>query len=116
METSFNEERLSENNNNNNGNSTTVHGVLRHTTVRIPFKVYIPVEEAQEKDICIIISSPAINKLDLASITPIYLEACDGEEVTSIMIGDKEQQFIKGIISKNIIKITLNANINHKKS
>ena len=89
-------------------NSVALDGVLRHTTVWIPFKAFIPSSEVQEDDICTVTSAFASNDLGSSSITPIYEEEYDSEETISIMRGKEEQKFIRGIINKTLIELTVN--------
>jgi hypothetical protein len=97
-------------------NSIALDGVLRHTTVWIPFKAFIPAEEAQAEDICTVTSSAVVNDLGATSITPIYEDEYDeeetaaiirSEETTTINRGKKEQKFIKGINNRSLIELTV---------
>ena len=88
-------------------NSIALDGVLRHTTVWIPFRAFIPSSEVQEDDICTVTSSLASNGLGSSYITLIYEEEDDAEETISIMRGKEKQKFIKGIINKTLIELTV---------
>jgi hypothetical protein len=90
-------------------NSIALDGVLRHTTVWIPFKAFIPAAEVKENDICTVTSSAVLTKNNMGapSVTPIYEEEYDEEEVMFIMRDEKEQKFIKGIINKTLIEFTV---------
>ncbi|MFT8315080.1 MAG: hypothetical protein ABF633_12680 [Clostridium sp.] len=90
-------------------NSIALDGVVRHTTVWIPFKSFIPALEAQEGDICTVTSSAVLNNLKSLSINPIHEDEdeYDEESTVSILRGEEEQKFIKGIVNKTLIELTV---------
>lgn len=88
-------------------NSIALDGVVRHTTVWIPFKSFIPAVGVQEGDICTVTSSAALDNLKSMPINPIYENEYDEESTVSIMRGEEEQKFIKGIINKSLIELTV---------
>lgn len=88
-------------------NSIALDGVVRHTTVWIPFRSFIPALEVQEGDICTVTSSSVLNNLKSLSINPVYEDEYDEESTISIMRGEEEQKFIKGIVNKTLIELTV---------
>lgn len=85
-----------------------VDGVVRHTTVWIPFKSFIPASEAQEGDVCSVTSSAVLDDLKSIAVNPIYEDEDDEEGSTvSITLGEDEQKFIKGIVNKTLIELTV---------
>lgn len=88
-------------------NSVALDGVIRHTTVSIPFKSFISDPQVQEQDICSVTSSSVLNNLKSITTNPIYEEEDDEESTISIMRGEEEQKFIKGIVNKTLIELTV---------
>ena len=90
-------------------NSIALDGVVRHTTVWIPFKSFIPAAEVQEGDSCTITSSAILDDLKSLAVNPIYEdeEENDDGSTISIMRGEEEQKFIKGIVNKTFIELTV---------
>ena len=113
--------KSSENNNNNKkknkeqakpscgvvDNSIALDGVLRHTTVWIPFKSFIPALEVQEGDSCTVTSSAILDNLKSMAVSPIYEEEYEEESTSSIIRGEDVQKFIKGVINKTLIELTV---------
>ena len=87
--------------------SIALDGVIRHTTVSIPFKSFIPAPQVQEQDICSVTSSSVLNNLKSITTNPIYEKEDDEESTISIMRGEEEQKFIKGIVNKTLIELTV---------
>ncbi|AGK98438.1 SPOCS domain-containing protein [Clostridium pasteurianum] len=88
-------------------NSIALDGVIRHTTVWIPFKSFIPVPEVQEQDICSVTSSAVLNDLKSIAMNPIYEDEYDEESTISIIRSEEEHKFIKGIVNKTLIELTV---------
>ena len=91
-------------------NSIAIDGVVRHTTVWIPFKSFIPALEVQEGDICTVTSSAVLDNLKSLSVNPVYEDENDDEEESTISITrgeEEEQKFIKGIVNKTLVELTI---------
>jgi hypothetical protein len=89
--------------------SVAMDGVLRHTTVRIPFTAFLPAVGYLEDDICIVSSTNVLKSLGSKAITPIYEEVYEEDQAnananTPVV---PEQKFIKGIINKTLIELTV---------
>lgn len=87
--------------------SIAVDGVLRHTTVRIPFKAFLPAAEYQEEDICTVTSTNILKDLGSSSITSIYEEENEEDQTITTTQEVPEQKFIRGIINKTLIELTV---------
>lgn len=92
-------------------NSVALDGVVRHTTVLIPFKSFISAAEVQEGDICSVTSSAALDNVKSLAVDLIYEDQYEDvnnqESTTSIMRGDEEQKFIKGIVNKTLVELNI---------
>lgn len=88
-------------------NSIALDGVVRHTTVWIPFKSFIPAAEAQEGDVPSVISSTVLDGLKSIAVSPVYEDEDNQESASYVMRGEDEQKFIKGIINKTFIELTV---------
>ncbi|AGK98433.1 DUF3794 domain-containing protein [Clostridium pasteurianum] len=93
-------------------NSIALDGVVRHTTVWIPFKSFIPALEVQEGDICTVTTSAVLDNLKSLSINPVYEDKDEDEydEESTISVTrseEEEQKFIKGIVNKTLIELTI---------
>lgn len=87
--------------------SIAVDGVVRHTTVRIPFRAFLPAEDYQEGDFCSVTSSSVSKDLGVAAVTPIYEEMYDEAGNIITTQDDSEPKFIKGIINKTLIELAV---------
>lgn len=89
--------------------SIALDGVVRHTTVWIPFKSFIPAQGVQEGDVCSVTSSAVLDDLKSMPINSIYEDENDYDEETtvSIMRGEEKQKFIKGFVNKALIELTV---------
>jgi hypothetical protein len=85
--------------------SIALDGVLRHTTVRIPFTALLTGTEYQEEDICTVTSTNVLKDLGSRSITPIYEEE-DDQATTNTQV-EPELKYIRGIINKTLIELTV---------
>lgn len=88
-------------------NSIALDGVVRHTTVWIPFKSFIPAPEAQEGDSGTVISTAVLDNLKAMAVNPIYEDENDEQSPVSMMFGEEEKKFIKGIVNKTLIELTV---------
>ena len=90
-------------------NSIALDGVVRHTTVLIPFKSFISAAEVQEGDICSVTSSAVLDNLKSLAVDLIYEDQYEEENAeastTAIIRADEEQKFIKGIVNKTLIEL-----------
>ncbi|MEL7597277.1 MAG: hypothetical protein AAGU01_03640 [Clostridiaceae bacterium] len=88
--------------------SIAVDGVVRHTTVWIPFKSFISVNGARKGDIYEILYTSINDKNCFLGEVPIYEEDKKGGFQSIQIIEDVEEQpFIEGIIDKNLIQISV---------
>ncbi|MCY6355002.1 SPOCS domain-containing protein [Clostridium sp. ZS2-4] len=88
--------------------SIAVDGVVRHTTVWVPFKSFIAVNGARKGDIYEILYTSINEKNCFLGEVPIYEEDKKGGLQAIQIIEDiEEQPFIEGIIDKNLIKISV---------
>ena len=85
-------------------NNIALDGVVRHTSVWISFKSLMIAPEAKEGDICSITSSAVLDDLKSIAVTPIYEEENDEEPTISMMFGEEERKFIKGIVNKTLVE------------
>jgi hypothetical protein len=107
--------------------SIAVDGVVRHTTVRIPFKAFLPAAEYQENDICTVKSTNLLKDLGASSMTLIYEEENEVEQAKATATTTTtttttttntttsatttqtipQQKFVRGIINKTLIELTV---------
>jgi hypothetical protein len=88
--------------------AVAVDGVVRHTTVWIPFKSYIHIKGVRRGDIAEVLYATINDKDCLLGELPIYEEdERGGTQSIQVIDGVEQQQFIEGIIDKNLIRIAV---------
>ena len=88
--------------------AVAVDGVVRHTTVWIPFKSFIHIKGARRGDIAEVLYATINDNDCLLGELPIYEEdERGGTQSIQVMEGVEQQQFIEGIIDKNLIRIAV---------
>lgn len=88
--------------------AVAVDGVVRHTTVWIPFKSFIHIKGARRGDIAEVLSATINDNDCLLGELPIYEEdERGGAQSIQVVEGVEQQQFIEGIIDKNLIRIAV---------